>query len=457
MNFNIGKGLSGLVKGFNQTRKNIGNAVDIIGTRYLPNTGANISELIAGGNTQNTGRINESLSPRGSLPQSAGTQMTQQRRSQNQTMAPNQLMARNKSMVGDRPPTSVPIPTPSELSDLGGSGGFGGGVDQAADAQRLADEQEAQRQADEEKRLVAEQEAKNESFRQELGGKYGDIKSKFGGILGTFNEKLSSFPNTIKQLNQQYKASIGEKEGQEIGQVGQKREQVAQQQKSGLAKIQEDVARNIRQGASRLGSLGMASSAAGMFQKAIQNAANSNAQNLLTQAANNYQQLDAEEARVKSSYKTMRDELDAEEANKIKDLQKNVNTIIADINERLQKSGEFERMDKERLNDTYINELTNRFEEAKQASESYKQQLEEWRRENESRIRGLKDRMVQDFIPKEIQGRELAGINQRKQQQDTEVGLDPRRLRRLPEDNEEAAIPSNLQQITRRLRQNINQ
>ena len=454
MAFNIGQGLSGLVKGFNQTRKNIGNAVDIIGTKYLPNTGANISELIAGGNTQNTGRINEGLGPKGSLPQAVGTQMTQQRRSQNQTMAPNQSMARNKSMVGDRPPTSAPIPTPSGLSDLGGSGG---GVDQAADAQRLADEQEAQRQADEEKRLVAEQEAKNESFRQELGGKYGDIKSKFGGILGTFNEKLSSFPNAIKQLNQQYKASIGEKEGQEIGQVGQKREQVAQQQKSGLAKIQEDVARNIRQGASRLGSLGMASSAAGMFQKAIQNAANSNAQNLLTQAANNYQQLDAEEARVKSSYKTMRDELDAEEANKTQDLQKNVNSIIANINERLQKSGEFERMDKEQLNTTYINELTNRFEEAKQASESYKQQLEEWRRENESRIRGLKDRMVQDFIPKEIQGRELAGINQTKQQQDTEVGLNLRRLRRLPEDNEEAAIPSNLQQITRRLRQNINQ
>jgi hypothetical protein len=346
------------------------------------------------------------------------------------------------------------IPTPSGLSDLGG---FGGGVDQAADAQRLADEQEAQRQANEEKRLIAEQEAKNESFRQQLGGQYGDIKSKFGNILGTFNEKLSSFPNAIRQLNQQYKASIGEKEGQEIGQVGQKREQVAQQQKSGLSKIQEDVARNIRQGASRLGSLGMASSAAGMFQKAIQNAANSNAQNLLTQAANNYQQLDAEEARVKSSYKTMRDELDAEEANKTQDLQKNVNSIIADINERLQKSGEFERMDKEQLNTTYINELTNRFEEAKQASESYKQQLEEWRRENESRIRGLKDRMVQDFIPKEIQGRELAGINQGKQQQDTEAGLNLRRLRRLPEDNEEAAIPSNLQQITRRLRQNINQ
>jgi hypothetical protein len=358
------------------------------------------------------------------------------------------------SFTGKMPKQPASIPTPSGLSDLGGSGGE---ADQAADAQRLADEQEAQRQADEEKRLIAEQEAKNESFRQHLGGQYGDIKSKFGDILGSFNEKLSSFPNALKQLNQQYKASIGEKEGQEIGQVGQKREQVAQQQKSGLSKIQEDVARNIRQGASRLGSLGMASSAAGMFQKAIQNAANNNAQNLLTQAANNYQQLDAEEARVKSSYKTMRDELDAEEANKTQDLQKNVNRIIADINERLQKSGEFERIDKEQLNTIHINELTNRFEEAKQASESYKQQLEQWRRENESRIRGLKDKMVQDFIPKEIQGRELAGINQRKQQQDTEVGLDPRRLRRLPEDNEEAAVPSNLQQITRRLRQDINQ
>lgn len=330
------------------------------------------------------------------------------------------------------------------------SGGSGGGMSQA--------EQEAMQRAEEERRLVEEREKKNEEFRNQLGTQYGELRGKFGDILNTFNEKLRTLPENIRQLNQQYKAVIGEKQGQELGQVGQKREQIAQQQKTGLASIAEQVGKRTREGAGRLGSLGMASSAAGMFQRAIQNEANKSARDLLTQAANNYQELDAEENRVKSTYKTMLDELEAEEANNIKDIQNNVNTIIADINERLQRSGEFERMDKEDLNTTYINELTNRFQQAKQASENYKQQLEQWRRDNENKIRNIKNQMVQNFIPREIQGRELTGVRQTKEQQTgMEQGLSPRLLRRVPEDNEEIATPQGLQAITRRLRQNINQ
>jgi archaellum component FlaC len=303
-----------------------------------------------------------------------------------------------------------------------------------------------------------DQERKNEEFRGQLGTQYGELKGRFGDILNTFNEKLRTLPENIKQLNQQYKTVISEKQGQELGQVGQKREQIAQQQKTGLASIVEQVGKKTREGAGRLGSLGMSSSAAGMFQKAIQNEANKSARDLLTQAANNYQELDAEENRVKSTYKTILDEVDAEEANNIKDIQSNINTIIADINEKLQRSGEFERMDKNDLNTTYINELTNRFQEAKQASESYKQQLEQWRRDNEGKIKNIKNQMVQNFIPKEIQGRELTGVRQTGEQQTgMEQGLSPRLLRRVPEDNEEIATPEGLQAITRRLRQNINQ
>lgn len=303
-----------------------------------------------------------------------------------------------------------------------------------------------------------DQERKNEEFRGQLGTQYSELRGRFGDILNTFNEKLRTLPENIRQLNQQYKAVIGEKQGQELGQVGQKREQIAQQQKTGLASIAEQVGKRTREGAGRLGSLGMASSAAGMFQRAIQNEANKSARDLLTQAANNYQELDAEENRVKSTYKTILDEVEAEEANNIKDIQNNVNTIIADINERLQRSGEFERMDKEDLNTTYINELTNRFQQAKQASENYKQQLEQWRRDNENKIRNIKNQMVQNFIPREIQGRELTGVRQtREQQTGIEQGLSPRLLRRVPEDNDEIATPEGLQAITRRLRQNINQ
>lgn len=303
-----------------------------------------------------------------------------------------------------------------------------------------------------------DQERQNEEFKQKLGGQYGETRTRFNELLGGFNEKLKTLPEQLRQLGQQYKSVIGEKQTQDINQLGQRREQVAMQQKEGLAGIAEQVGRRVREGAGRLGSLGMASSAAGMFQRAIQNEANKSARDLLTQAANNYQQLDAEENRIRSAYKTMIDEADARENQNIQDIQRNVNTIIEEINENLRQSGEYETLDKKDLTNRYLQELTNRFQQAKQASESYKQQLEQARRENESAIRNLKNQLVQDFIPKEIQPRELMGIDQnRRQEAGLEQGLSPRLLRKVPEDNEEIGTPQGLQAITRRLRQNINQ
>ena len=319
-------------------------------------------------------------------------------------------------------------------------------------------EQEAQQKAEEERRLIAERERENEEFRGRLGTQYGETRTRFNELLGGFNEKLKTLPEQLRQLGQQYKAVIGEKQTQDINQLGQRREQVTMQQKEGLAGIAEQVGRRVREGAGRLGSLGMASSAAGMFQRAIQNEANKSARDLLTQAANNYQELDAEENRIRSAYKTMIEEADAKENQNIQDIQRNVNTIIEEINENLRQSGEYETLDKKDLTNKYLQELTNRFQIAKQNSESYKQQLEQARRENESAIRNLKNQLVQDFIPKEIQPRELTGVRQsREQEANLEQGLNPSLLRRVPEDNEEIGTPQGLQAITRRLRQNINQ
>lgn len=438
-------------------RQFIGNAIDRIGTSLrLPER--NLSELVTGGKqttytgttpqSQNFGFVrntggNQALNIRSTKPEvMRGVQQQFARDIQGQRPAP----AGTPSLAEWARKNKQPNPIPNETPDNTG----GGAGDLSSMLSGGTDGGKSQEQID--------QERKNEEFRNQLGTQYGELKGKFGELLGTFNEQLKTLPEQLRQLGQQYKATINEKQGQDINQLGQRREQVAMQQKEGLSGIAEQVGKKVREGARRLGSLGMASSAAVMFQKAIQNEANESARDLLKQAANNYQQLDAEENRIKSAYKTMIDELDAEENANIKNVQDNANNIIAEINNSLQQSGEFETLDKNGLRNIYLQELTNRFQQAKQASESYKQQLEQWRRQNESAIRDLKNKMVQDFIPKEIQPRELMGINQnRRQETGMEQELSPRLLRRVPEDNEEIATPEGLQAITRRLRQNINQ
>ena len=303
---------------------------------------------------------------------------------------------------------------------------------------------------------MAEQEAKNEGFRQRLGGEYSDIRNKFGGILNTFEGKMRDLPNSIRELSNQYKATIGEKQGQELGQIEQKRGQVQTQQKSGLASIAKDAAKNIQSGARKLGSLGMASSAAGMFQKAIQNAANKSAQDLLVQAANNYQGLDNEVNKVKSAYSTMLKEIDSEDNARIQQIEREIPETIAKINERLQKSGEYERIDKQDLNNTYISELQARFEEAESRAKMMRDQAEQWRRDNEGRIGQLQNRIVQDFIPKEITSRELITPKQETKAPAEEGGLGLNRLKPTPEDEEELATPSGLQDILRRRKENNN-
>jgi hypothetical protein len=339
------------------------------------------------------------------------------------------------------------MPSQTQQNAGGGSGGLGIGGSGGSGTSNVGAE---------EARLRAEQEGKNEQFRQRLGSEYGDIRNKFGNIISTFEGKMRDLPNTIRQLSEQYKSTIGEKQGQELGQIEQKRGQVQAQQKAGLASIAQDAAKNIRSGARRLGALGMASSAAGMFQKAIQNAANKSAQDLLVQAANNYQNLDNEVNKVKSAYSTMLKEIDAEDNARIQEIQRGIPERIAKINERLQRSGEYERIDKEDLNNTYISELQAAFEEAERETKNLRDQAEQWRRDNEGRIGQLKNRIVQDFIPKEITSRELLKPKQKTTAPTEEEGLALNRLRPAPEDEEEIAAPSNLQEIVRRRRQNTN-
>jgi len=402
-----------------------GNITDVVGTKFnLPEFG--LSEKIAGGQTINTAR------PAGPTVINPQRQFvpTQQTVS---NVKPS-WEARSGAMV------NLPAkPTAQQLSGGLGMGGLGGGSSVDAD----------------EARLRAEQEAKNEQFRQRLGSEYGDIRNKFGNIISTFEGKMRDLPNTIRQLSEQYKSTLGGKQEQELGQIEQKRGQVQAQQKTGLASIARDAARNIQSGARRLGSLGMASSAAGMFQKAIQNAANKSAQDLIIQAANNYQGLDNEVNKVKSAYSTMLKEIDAEDNARIQEIQSKIPEIISQINERLQRSGEFENIDKQDLNNTYISELQTRFAQAENEAKSLRDQAEQWRRTNETRINQLKNQIVQDFIPKEITSRELLKPKQ-ETKVPTEEGLGLNRLRATPEDEEEIATPSNLQEIVRKRRQNIN-
>ena len=428
-------------------RQTLGNAIDRVGTALnLPE--GNLSEFLSGGKQTKYTGITPQSQNFGFVRNTGGDRALNIRSTNPQTMS--QVQQQNARNIQGQPP--APAGTPSladwakrnpqatnnpQAQNPNAALGALGGVSSKS-AEEIA------------------QEKQNEDYKNRLGSQYGELRGKFGDLLGSFNEKLTSIPEQLRALNQQYKSVIGEQQNQAIGQIGQQRDKVAQQQKTGLAAIGEQVGQRIKQGAGRLGSLGMASSAAGMFQKAIQNEANKSAKDLLTQAANNYQQLDQEEARIKSGYKTMLDDIDAEEQNTIQDIQKNANQIIADINEQLRQSGELERIDKDTLRDIHLNALTDEFKAAKQNSEKMKSDLESWRRNTEQEIRGIKNQIVQDFIPREIQGRELEGVKQ-EQGQSMEDGLNPRLLRRSPEDNPAIISPTGLQQLTRRLRQNTNQ
>lgn len=327
-------------------------------------------------------------------------------------------------------------------------------------SQYEADRQaELQRQVEEEKKRVAEQERKNEEFRQKIGDRFNELRGQYGNILGQFQTKLGEMPNAIRQLGQQYKAAIGEQETQRLGQIGQQRERVAEQQKSGLRAIAEDVRRQTKSATARLSQMGAGnSSAAKMFQFAIQKAANSNTANLLKQAANNYNNLDQEEIKLKSEYNTMRNNLDLDEQNNIKRVDSNINNIIKNINDNLAQSGELERLSKEELNAVYVDELTNAYRNAVQQSKTMKDQLEQWRLENAKSINSLKNQLIQEFIPKDITTEKLTGITPSQEQEpDTSQGLNLRRLRKLQEEGtpQNIANPNTLQARVRRLREQL--
>jgi hypothetical protein len=409
------------------TTKNFGSAL----ASLSPALGANLNQVMPGTVTEAT--PSNTFQPK--------TQSQQQ-------YQPNQVL------MGVNPVTTniTPKPPQAKLPAMRTGVSSGGG---AMSAPAISPQE--QMMIDEDNRKRVEQEAKNESFRQSLSGEYGNLRAKFGNIVGQFTQKLQDYPNTLKELGRQYKATIGEKQTQELGQVEQKRQQVQAQQKQGLSQIADQARKGIQSGARRLGALGMASSAAGMFQKAIQATANKSAQDLLVQAANNYQNLDNETKKVKSAYSTMLQQVDNEENENLKQIQESIPQIIQQINEDLQKSGELERMDRQDLNNVHLNAIQSRYQEATSRAEAMKQQLNQWRRQNENNVLELKNRIVQDFIPQQLVPKDLfkrpaEARTPAPSQEEAPFGLPA--LRNVPEEEEELTSPRTLQDIVRRRREN---
>jgi hypothetical protein len=258
-------------------------------------------------------------------------------------------------------------------------------------------EQVAQEQAN------AEQERKNNDFRNQLGNKYGELRGKFGSAITDIGDLLNTLPGQLKQLNIDYKNAIGNKQTAELGQVGTQREGVQQDQKRGIMGIKENVAKSVREVSNRLANVGAGSSSAkGFFAKAIQDAGSEQTKKVIEQAANNYTLLDDQEKKIKSNFQTLIDELDREEQANLANINKDIPAIKASVDEALKQSGEYETLDKNGLTDAYLARLVPLYEQAKQSTESYRKQLDNWRIENQNKIGALKNQIIQDFTPKQI-------------------------------------------------------
>jgi len=214
-----------------RARQSLGNTVDRVGTALnLPER--NLSEWWAGKQTTFTGTTPQSQNA-GFIRNTGGDRALNTRSTNPETMRQvQQQMSRN---IQGQPPAPASTPSLAEWNrrqqqaqtkqNTGGAGGLGmGGVGGGSSVDA------------EEARLRAEQEAKNEQFRQRLGSEYGDIRNRFGNIISTFEGKMRDLPNTIRQLSEQYKSTLGGKQEQELGQIEQKRQQVQAQQKAGLIK-----------------------------------------------------------------------------------------------------------------------------------------------------------------------------------------------------------------------------
>ena len=299
----------------------------------------------------------------------------------------------NKPMVGpmNNPNRQKSNITADVSANLGGGsiGGGGGSTQSAQDAEQA--------------RQNAEQEKTNETFRQQLGNQYSDLRGKFGSAITDIGDLLNTLPGQLKQLNTQYKTAIGEKQGAELGNVATQREGVQQDQRRGIMAVKQDVAKSMRDVSNRLANVGAGSSSAKQFfAQAIQNAGNESTKKVVEQAANNYALLDDQEKKIKSNYQTLIDELDREEQSNLANINKDVPAIKASVDEALRQSGEYETLDKNGLTNAYLARLVPLYEQAKQSTDSYRKQLESWRTENQNKIGQLRNQIVQDFTPKQI-------------------------------------------------------
>lgn len=290
------------------------------------------------------------------------------------------------------------------------------------------------------------------TFKQNLSNEYADLRNKFGSQIGDITNILNTLPGQIKQLGSEYKTAIGEKQGADIAGVQSSREKVQNQQKEGLQSIAENVAQTMRDVSGRLANVGAGSSSAvNFFSRAIQKAGNENTRKILQQAANNYSELDNQENKIKSNYKTLLDKLDREEQANIQSIQNDVPNIINRINEALQKSGEYENLDKQGLTDRYLATLTPLFEQAKSAADSYRKQLESWRMDNQNKIADLRNQIVQEFTPKDITYSKLPGAEMSDMTPSQDNTLNPIDIKRRKQE-EELSNPEGLSNIVKKLR-----
>lgn len=405
------------------TRRAVGNAVDIVGTRLnLPGIG--LSEGIAGGNTANTGRINEGFGVTGSVVQQIGQNVSNNRPVNNPAPTPN-VNPQNRNVSTNR--STMNRTTSNRNINTSGNVGIS------------PEESQAEREAS--------------SFRDRIGGQYNELRTKFGNALTDTNNLLRDLPGNIRQLGTEYKNALNSQRDSQLGQVSQQRDVVKQDQKRGILSVAQDVAKRTREGAARLANIGASnSSASEMFQRALQGAANENTKEIIRQAANNFNLLDSQEEKIKSNFQTLTDQLDREETANLNRINQEVPQIINQINEALQRSGEFENLDKQGLTDRYLAALTPLYQQAKSETDRYRKQLEDWRMENQNRIGQLKNQIVQDFTPQEITFDRLAGVQQENRTNNVDGLLNPIALRR-GENEEELSSPTSLLERVRRIRE----
>ena len=420
----------GILQTLGNLRQGAGNVIDVIGTKVSPGRGFGISEAISGKKTVNTGRIYETGQKQDLNPVDIGASKGQ---------------GTVGGGYGGQAIVSNPIQgfAPQKQKTSGGANLGGGSI--GTGGSQSAQEAEQARQN-------AEQEKTNETFRQQLGNQYADLRNKFGRQVGDITNLLNTLPGQIKQLGSEYKTAIGEKQGADIAGVQSNRERVQGQQKEGLQSVAENVAQTMRDVSGRLANVGAGSSSAvNFFSRAIQKAGNENTRKILQQAANNYSELDNQENKIKSNYKTLLDKLDREEQSNIQKIQNDVPNIINSINEALQKSGEYENLDKQGLENRYLSALTPLFEQAKSAGDNYRKQLESWRMDNQNKIADLRNQIVQEFTPKDITYSKLPGAEMSDTTPSQDNTLNPIDIRRKRQE-EELSNPEGLSNIVKKLR-----